>query len=543
MKLLHPALAQLSRMRLRARGRTMVRGLGQPSKLVFFVAGVIIVALWVLPSVAAAFAGNRSNPETVRETAPLFLFAMCLMSLISNADERAIYFSPGEVDLLFTGPFTRRQLLAFKLAMACVGMFLSALLLSCIMLRHVTFWVAGFTGIFLGLWFVHLLNMAVIMIGQTVAEGAYTRTRKLLLAAVLVAVLVAASQAFNTTQNTTFLEALQRMRHSAALRYLCAPFGVYAQVLAAESLFPEMLGWALVGIAMNLGLIAVVMKLDANYLEAAADISQRHYARFLQRRQGGFATGNVASKTVRWRFPPPPRIKGAGPILWRQIINALRNARGLLIVIAVICVVAGPMFATMSGESSQWAIVIFVGIWLTVMLSMMIRFDFRTDIETMEWLKMLPVTPTAVVVGELLTPVLLTTFIQLVVVGSVALRQGKPLVLIAVAAFVLPVNTLLYGLENLFFLLWPTKAVAANPGDLQFFGRQMLTMLAKLILLAICCGAACLAGVVAWLAAGKHLIPAAVVAWMCITAQAIAMMPLIALAFRRFDLSLDNPTE
>ena len=45
------------------------------------------------------------------------------------------------------------------------------------------------------------------------------------------------------------------------------------------------------------------------------------------------------------------------------------------------------------------------------------------------------------------------------------------------AAFALPFNTLLFGIENLIFLLFPQRVVAVSPGDLQGFdGIEVLPL-------------------------------------------------------------------
>ena len=149
MRPLHPALSRLLKLLLRARLRATMSGLRQPRKAVFFVLGIIMMGLWILPNITVGLSHGRSDPMIAREAAPLAFLAMWALSLLANFGEHAVFFSPSEVDFLFTAPFTRRQLLVYKLATACVGMLFTALLFSFVALRSVTHWAAGFVGIFL----------------------------------------------------------------------------------------------------------------------------------------------------------------------------------------------------------------------------------------------------------------------------------------------------------------------------------------------------------------------------------------------------------
>ena len=548
MRVLHPALAHLLRLRFRARVRNTLRGLREPRKAVFFAVGLLLLCFWILPSLMVGVNGGRANPETVRQTAPVLMLAMCVFSLISRADEWAIYFAPCEVGFLFSGPFTRRQLLVFKLALTGIGLVFSSLLFSFILLRSATFWIAGFVSMFLAFGFMNLINMAIGLLRQTVTARAYNWTRKLVLGGIVIAVALGAARALDATADGGLPAILERAPQSGALKYLCAPFAVFARILTAESLFPEMIGWAAAGLAMDALLVVLVLRLDADYLEAAVGISQKYYARRQRMLRGGMAAAGPVSTTrrraMRWRLPQPPRMRGAGPILWRQALNALRNGRGLLLLLVAMSVFGLVMFAGLpqAGEA-VWGLLLAVGLWMSIMLTLFVRFDFRCDIENMELLKALPVSSATIAIGELLMPVAVTTTIQLVMVGGIAISEGRPLILFAAAAIVFPLNTLLYGLENLFFLMWPTKAVASNPGDLQFMGRQIVTMLAKLIVLVLCCGLAGVCAFAAWAVTGGSLIATAVTAWVCIMAEAAGVVSLVAWVFRRFDVSLETPAD
>ena len=159
----------------------------------------------------------------------------------------------------------------------------------------------------------------------------------------------------------------------------------------------------------------------------------------------------------------------------------------------------------------------------------------------MDWLKSLPVGGMALAAGELLAPVLVMTLLQsMVFVGSAAIAGHADWVLLLGLAIALPFNTLLFGMENVLFLLFPMRFASA-PGDFQGFGRQMLLMFAKLTILFICAGVCAGVGAGVYFLFGRSL-PAAIIAGaLLLVAQAAAMLPLLAWAFGRFDPSRDVP--
>jgi len=158
------------------------------------------------------------------------------------------------------------------------------------------------------------------------------------------------------------------------------------------------------------------------------------------------------------------------------------------------------------------------------------------------------------VIGQLLTPVLVLTLMQWTVLGLVQGIVGRvaPLLLVF-AAFTLPFNFLLFGLENLMFLLFPMRLMAAAPGDFQAMGRNVLFLLGKAFSLTLVAGAAALAGGLVYLLVGLAARPlpgtgetlqwacALAVAWMAVDVCAAALVPLVAKAFVAFDVARDTP--
>ena len=117
------------------------------------------------------------------------LLAFTLLFVFSSAGEKALYFSPSEVDFLFPAPFHRRDLLMFKLSKMLFGLVFMALIFSISFLLYLNTWISAFVGCFLALGFVQLLALVSAFLGQIVAEQAYTRRRRMVLLAIGVLVL------------------------------------------------------------------------------------------------------------------------------------------------------------------------------------------------------------------------------------------------------------------------------------------------------------------------------------------------------------------
>ena len=128
-----------------------------------------------------------------------------------------------------------------------------------------------------------------------------------------------------------------------------------------------------------------------------------------------------------------------------------------------------------------------------------------------------------------------------VVVVSSPPREGLVAGCAACAAFALPINFLLFALDNLLFLLFPTRLMAATPGDFQALGRNVLFMVAKASALIAVAVAAALTGLAAWSAAGESVLAGLIAAWPVVAACAAALVPFVAWAFTLFDVGRDTP--
>ena len=349
-------------------------------------------------------------------------------------------------------------------------------------------------------------------------------------------------------------ELIQQFSRSDAGRVLLWPFTLFGQTLTARRVFPEMMKWAAQAALVDLLLLAVVVRLDANYLEAAAGASQRRYER-LRRVRGGGVMSVAARGTARRGLPQPPFWFGVGPIAWRQLTNAARSAKGLLFVLFMLAMVAGPLFlaarrssataAASAGADAPLVLLLMALGWISVLLASLLKFDFRADLDPMETLKTLPLAPWAIVVGQLVAPVVVMTGIHLLLLGATAatfdMTPGQRSMLGVAAVLSPPFNLLMFAAENLIFLLSPSRPATVGPGDFQILGRQIVTMAVRTVLVLLCAVIAGVFALAAYMLSGQSLVVPTAVGAAVLLAESAALVPMIAWAFRRFDPSLHTP--
>jgi hypothetical protein len=539
--MIDPALLLLIRLRLRGRIRALGRTLTTFKGLMLFLVAAVFFVPMLTSALVMAPPATVAHLDAVRRYGPLFLLAYTAINLISALPDRAIFFDPAEVNFLFAGPFTRRQLLAYKVAAMLVpSVFLGLFLAAAIGRQHARSLPAAWLSMTLFILFLQLAGMVTTLAACTLGEWAFNRRRRILSVALL-AVVVAAVLPLAPGENV-----LDRLTNSPVLWTLAEPFRWFIDLFTAERLWPDLVRSAAFVLALNVVILGLIFVLDARYLEVAAGISERIYAR----RQRVMATGGGAVAlpgfgSKRVQLPTLPNWRGVGPLLWRQLTLALRSGSSVMVLIFfLIGGIGGGIFGRAQDTEANQLLLILGGItaYVTFFIGMtFVPFDFRGDIDRIDVLKALPVGSTACVVGQLLAPVLLLTvgqtlacFVGLAVAGK--LTPAFPLFV----ALAFSINLTMIANENLLFLVFPVRTSNA-PGDFQNVGRNLVLLLAKMLLILIVGGltAVAVAGV-GWLFLWNNAAMLAA-AWLVVTGCGVGLLPLVRLAYDRFDVARDTP--
>lgn len=523
-------LFMLMLLQLRSAFRRMTRGLRSVKGALLFVFGLLVIGLWIGPSIYTAHGLPRTDPNRVRDLAPIILLGTCLLTIVTSGGEKAIAFTPAEVDFLFPAPFTRRQILAYKVIKMFGGVVLSAALLSAVFLRHASSWMPAFTALLLGMMFMQLFGMAVMLVGQSIGERSYTLGRKLLLAAILIAVALSVLPVWMKGNPPGIIEISQMMRGHVAGRIVLAPLDVFGQLFTAQGA-PGFLKFGGLALLVNVLLLCLVFFLDANYLEAAANRSQIVYAK-LQRVRRGLIV--APSAKAAFSLSPFPHLGGAGPIFWRQCTTAIRSARGFIWLILIMAIAAGPLIFSLRNSEHLYGSVIGAMAWIALIAGGWMKFDFRGDVDQIDDLKSLPIPASAIAIGQLATPTILMTLAHALILAGVLGFSGRfEVPLRFVAAIALPFNALLFAVDNLIFLYFPSRMVA-SPADFQGYGRQIMVLMAKMGILLVAGGVTGLFAMIAHIVS-KSLFATGAVAVVVLCGIVIAFVPLVAHAFKRFE--------
>jgi hypothetical protein len=521
----------------------MLRGVRTTRGLTFLILGILVITAWLGPTLYRATKMPHADPGIVRTVAPFAILGFCLGNLVASFGENAIAFTAAEVDFLFPGPFTRRSLLGFKIIKSGLGTIFTSFFFLIMLLRYSASWIACIVGIWLTVQFMQLFAMAVVMVGQTVGEKIYGAAKRGVLIAVAAIAIIVAAPRLTSAVNHGPIDLMRQIHATIAGRMLLAPFDVFARAFTSPRLFPDLIEWGGLALLIDVLMLSLVIGLDANYLETAATVSQRRYERLHRARRGGIGMMS-ARNTASFRVKPLPWLGGAGPVAWRQLVGALRSSRGLLFLLAIIAISAGTVILSQHHAKTSSAIgpLIGTGIWINLLFITMLRFDFRDELDRMDFLRSLPIRPAAIAAAELIAPVLVLTLMQLLLLGAMGISgmMSWP-ILFAAAAFTVPFNLLLAGIENLLFLMFPLRAAGLIAGDMQLFGRQMVVFFCKFLLLFTGLAVAAAFGIIGYILGGKSWPAFGAVAWIALCFVALAMIPLLARAYARFDPSVDTP--
>jgi hypothetical protein len=531
-------------LRSRAWARNWVRKIRSLKGALLAVVGGLVFLPMIVTALFAPRVQVGAQVEALRLYGPLGLFGYCLLNVLLSAGDRAITYSPAEVNFLFCGPYPPRQLLLYKVAAGVGAAALTTPFMLLAFRHHTASTFAAFVGLFLALMLLYLFSIALGLTISTVGALAFNRGRKLLLLAVLAAAALAVAPLGEKALALSPGELLDRALRSPTVGVIVGPFRPFVMAFTADRLWPDLALWSAASLGVDLALLGVVLALNARFLEASAAASARLYERVKRLRRGEVWAASAPSK-ARFSVPMLPWWGGIGPNLWRQLTTASRSLSklmglGFLFLIPVVTVLLTERKDPTEVFAAGPSLSILFGI--AMFAPTMVGFDFRPDLARMEDLKTLPIPPTRLALGQVVTPVLVLSAVEWFALALVAgaTRPGA-LVAVGAAALVLPLNLLLVAVENLYFLWFPYRMSGFNTFDFQAMGRQMLLLMAKLASLAAAAAVAAALGAVVYYVTGGSWAAVVAAVWLVLAACGLAVLPLVAHAFSSFDVAEGPP--
>lgn len=537
--LLHPALRLLLTLEARAMAR-QVRAQLSTVRGVLLALFLTVLGVGGLVSVTlqGGLPGLRPGAEWIALLGPWALLVLFLTSLVAGGADQAIGFSRAEVLQLYPAPLPRRQLVRFKLLKSMRPIAVVAPL-AFPGLRGVATTAAG--AALAGLLSFGLLSLATSAYltarsALTARLGAWWSRGVELSGWAGVGLLGAA-----TLPSTDLAGVRAMMAGPVGWTVLAVPRALTALLTVPPELAVTRLPLLVAGLlAWAAVLVVVTERLDGAFL----DVAKVRGARIDARREAmlqGRGAGSLGSRT--WRVPLPwlPHGRGVGPLATTRLAVLLRKPGAVAVVtgmtalgaaltvgLALPLADAAPRLGGLMG-------VVQAGFLHLIVLPSSLRLDFRGELDRIATYRSLPLSPWAVVWGQLLpvTAVLVAVHVVVLGVGALATPSlGSPL--LWGLFVVVPLDLLAVSLENVAWLLYPTRTEGVGPTEIA--ARQLITQLGALLTLSGIVGVTAGVGAAAgwWLgsvAAGVLATAVGLVAWALLGVVAVRW------AYLRFDPS------
>ena len=159
----------------------------------------------------------------------------------------------------------------------------------------------------------------------------------------------------------------------------------------------------------------------------------------------------------------------------------------------------------------------------------------------MDLLKSLPIRPLAMACGQTVVAAMIVTVLEgLVFTATAVVMPAAAGELLVAGLFALPFNWVLFGTENVLFLLYPSPLVATGAEGFLKMGRLMLFLLAKFLVFGAGCAVAAVPAAIVYFVTGS-ILAACLVVWLVWLFFAVGILFLIAWAFQRYDAGAGAP--
>jgi hypothetical protein len=383
--------------------------------------------------------------------------------------------TPAERGLLAAMPLRPRDLVAYQLASVMVPTIFKAGLFTLLLLPDLRCVPLGLVGVLLAMMLLEMLRMAVEIATWGMGRLAFLAYRAavlagLVLGAFAVGAVVLRENAFGGRVDVgegilqRHLDILVQLSASVS-GYLALPFQPFIDLVLADKMTASNVVLAAAALGAVMGLAAGVIGLYAITSRRVADREKRNY-RADHAAGDSFAGSNRNDRTTPRSALLPlrrvPRWGGASALAWRQLVGARRQWGSLMTaMIAPAVVGCAPCFLIARPKIAFLATTGTLAFYTFLLLPTALRFDFRRDLDRLATLKGLPITPAAAAIGQTLAPVLITTLFQFgVLTFAVVARSLPPNHLFMAMLVLMPFNALVFGLDNLIYLLYPLPRAA-----------------------------------------------------------------------------------
>jgi ABC-2 type transport system permease protein len=469
---------------------------------------------------------NAEWPAGLVAIAPFYLAIIIAWWWLGPGSRFALNFTPADVNLLFTAPLTRRQLIQLKLLRSQVAVLFTTLI--------ATFFARRAPGN----WWLHFVSSYVLFstlfLHQTGAELVHASAKqhgragwRRVSAPLLVFAAWVAALGWSVVRVMPKLRAagdFDGMMSELGAAFTQPPASIALaplRILLKPMLSSDVAGWAIAFVPALLVLAAHyfwVVRTGVAFEESAAEAAERRAALIEAMRTGKRVSldGRVRTRKLRppW-FPLAPNGEPAIAILWKNVLYTTRNYSllGPTILILGVAGVLGFIGYRESGASTGLVaagatFLGFVGL-IVVLGPLGFRNDLRMDLKNIQLLRTFPIDGPRMVGAQLAgsTLAMASAQIALLVPGVLLiLLSGRGPAAPIIVAVALAILLLLPGLtaialaiQNGIALWIPawTHIGAEQAGGVEFMGAHIMNLIGSFLIFALALVPPALAGAIA----------------------------------------------
>jgi len=507
----HPASIVLLRQQFVARLLRIRNAFSNPRRKVLAVVGVVLGIAWLSQAIASVMLRESADPDQLRLWLPLGLAVYSVWHVVKISLRKPIEpfdWTPAERELVCAAPITRTQLISYRMASIVSAASIKAILFSVVMIPDLSVWVFGLVGMFLGLLLVDLIRVAYELFFHGLTKLGQGITRIVVVVSLVGIVGWALLSCFLSANSASeiaspggllffqsLVEKLMGLTTSGIGSVLLMPFNSFTELMMAEGYSPSMMGSFVISFVLVATAGTAVYQLDRWSRTRQLKFEQQAFKNSSETRKTKLAKRQSKIDVVR----VPWRLGGFGSLVWRQLLGAYHYRMTLLVSLGiptVLCCI--PLLAKHNPLMMLMNVVAGMVFYSFLLLPSALILDFRRDVDRFAVLKALPIHPFVVTIGQLAAPVIICSLFQWVVL-VIAVVSGSVIAWHAIVAAVLllPINTLIFAIENFAFMLAPYRR---NREGVDVFLRTILTFTGKGILFALA-----LAMTVGWAFASRGL--------------------------------------
>jgi hypothetical protein len=468
------ALLYLSAALLKGKARQLLRSLRRPTTAIGFVSVAFAFGVLFHFRRASGF-GQLVRPEVLVGTVLLMLGG----SLFKGFLQRGLVFEPADVEFVFTSPFTREEVIFYRLLPHYLYAVAQSVAFFILLKSHLAHSII--VSLCLGLLQIasfHIATGAAIFAGS-ISDEAHYRLKWML----LFIYLLSAALYLRKAWDLRLVPAVMASPLAQALFYPAAPLlnigtapsvGRWAARLANHGFTEtqtvlEPAGWLVLFAVAALATLVGVLRLKADIFEASLASSTAAEERRARLRQGRSLAAPAEHAARSFPFPQFPLWRGVGSIIWKNFVVAFRSKRQLclagfftLIYIGFLLALRWILYRELAagGELTRAELRDFdrgiAGMLaaLVFFLQRAFPFDFRRDGQHLVEFRTLPVSPLAIVLAELAVPTLLCLLFQAAGIAVLFLFAQVNLLLALLVLLGFPaVSIALNAVWNLHYLL------------------------------------------------------------------------------------------